>query len=290
MLSVLIPIYNFTCVELVREVHKQITLLDIPFEILVGDDASDEVAKVVNREINLFSHSEYIEYKQNAGPAVLRNRLATEAQYSYLLYLDSDIMPVSDSFISKYVNAIKDNTVVCGGFVYRREKPERCYALRYYYGIHVEEKSVYERRKQPYSQFISMNFLIPKGVLQQHPFNETFHLGYEDTLFGIQLEQAKVPINHIDNPVYHQYNESTDKYLVKIQRAVKNLVGHEEEMKAHIRLLIYYNRLKRMGLIPLVNRLFCLYEKRITANLCSEKPSLHLFAFYKLGYYIKFIR
>lgn len=290
MLSILIPTYNFSCVELVREVHKQTTLLDIPFEILVGDDASDEVSKTLNREINRYPHSEYIEYKQNAGPAILRNRLATKAQYPYLLYLDSDILPASDSFIAKYVNAIEENTVVCGGFIYRREKPERCYALRYHYGICVEEKNVQERSKQPYKQFISMNFLIPKEIVLQHPFNETFHLGYEDTLFGMQLEQANVPIMHIDNPVYHQYNERTDKYLVKIQRAVKNLVGHEEEMESYIRLLIYYNRLKKLGLIPLIDQIFHLSEKRITANLCSEKPSLHLFAFYKLGYYIKFTR
>lgn len=288
MLSILIPTYNSSCLELVRAVHRQVTELDISFEILVGDDKSLEEMKRENILINNISGCRYVEYARNGGPAVTRNRLAAEARHPYLLFLDSDVIPVSPRFIAAYVDAARPNTVVCGGFIYHREEPEPQYALRYHYGITVEEKTVAERSKRPYAQFISMNFLIPKEVMLQHPFDESFHLGYEDTLFGMRLEAAGVPVQHIDNAVYHQYHESTDRYLLKIQRAVKNLVGHEAEMQSYVKLLMYYNKLRMFGLIPLVRILFNNTEKRIVKNLCSSKPSLRRFAFYKLGYLIRF--
>ena len=40
MLSILIPTYNYSIVELVRNVHKQAIIAKIPFEIIVIDDCS----------------------------------------------------------------------------------------------------------------------------------------------------------------------------------------------------------------------------------------------------------
>ncbi|MDL2247371.1 glycosyltransferase family 2 protein [Bacteroides sp. OttesenSCG-928-J23] len=290
MLSILIPTYNSPCLPLVNEVYRLANELntECPFEILLGDDASDECMKVENRKVNELPNCRFIEYTQNAGPAVVRNQLAREAKYPYLLYLDSDVYPASCSFISDYIASIVLKGVVCGGFVYKREVPEPQYALRYYYGIGVEEKSVALRRKAPYSQFCSMNFMIPRDYMLDICFDESFHLGYEDTYFGASLERKGVPVYHYNIPVYHQYKENTEAYLVKIKRAVKNLIGHEDALRPYVKLLSFHQTIKKLRLTSLAYWLFLCTEKKVVANLCSSKPSLRLFAFYKLGHLLRF--
>mgnify|MGYP000050457834 len=153
----------------------------------------------------------------------------------------------------------------------------------------VEEQSAGQRNKEPYNRFISMNFMICRDAFLKVRFDETFHLGYEDTLFGMQLEQAGVEILHIDNPVYHLVEENSEQFLMKIRRAVRNLDGHIEQMHSHVKLLRWYACVKRLGMAPLVAFLFRQIEKRLVSNLTSRKPSLKLFAFYKLGYLCNFL-
>ena len=40
MISILIPTYNAVCLPLIEKVHSQAVALQIPFEILLADDAS----------------------------------------------------------------------------------------------------------------------------------------------------------------------------------------------------------------------------------------------------------
>ena len=54
MLSILIPTYNYDCYDLVKELHRQATELNIEFEIIVADDCST-INIANNKKINTFS-------------------------------------------------------------------------------------------------------------------------------------------------------------------------------------------------------------------------------------------
>lgn len=140
MLSILIPTYNAICTELVARIHAEATRLDIPFEILVADDGSRSEIDEINRHIATLSNCCYFPATENIGPARLRNRLADQAKYQYILFLDTDVLPVHPTFLADYLQEAIQGGVVCGGFCYQRGKPSAQHALRYYYGIHVEEK------------------------------------------------------------------------------------------------------------------------------------------------------
>ena len=288
MLSILIPTYNFPCISLVQNLCDQAIGAGIIFEIIVVDDCSLEEWKLENRAIHAISHCKFIELESNIGPARTRNYLAEKAAYPYLLYLDADTMPAGNTFIEKYLTNIQSGSVICGGLKYKRHKPSADSALRYYYGISAEERTVPQREEMPYQRFISMNFLIPKSVFMENKFNETFHLGYEDTFWGKQLEENKVPVIHIDNPVYHEAFESSEQFLWKTRRAVKNLIGHEQELQSHVRLLRMYFSISRWKLDKPALALFRLTEKLIVKNLTGAHPSMTLFAFYKLGYLCRY--
>lgn len=284
MLSILIPTYNAICTDLVAQIHAEAIALKIPFEILVADDGSRCEIDEANRQVTMLSNCFYFPATENIGPARLRNRLASLAKYRYILFLDTDVLPVRPTFLADYLKAAQPGSIVCGGFCYKRRKPSVEHALRYYYGINVEEKSADERNRHPYAQFISMSFLADRNVFNQVRFDEAMHFGYEDAHFGILLEQAKVFLHYIDNPVYHMNLDSSSEYLGKIRHSITNLSKHIDKQRSYVRLLQWYTKLERCRLTGFVALIFQLTQSAIEKNLTGEKPSLKLFAFYKLGY------
>ena len=283
MLSILIPVYNINCVSLVKKLHEMALLTKIPFEILLADDASCEEVREENRVLNVLKGCHMLELEENHGPAFVRNYLGEQACYPYLLFLDTDTRPVEAEFLSTYLNHVGEH-VVCGGFSYKKVEGA---VLRYKYGMQVEAQPATERNKQPYQRFISMNFLIPRKIFLSVRFDETFHLGYEDTAFGRRLEAAGVPVLHIENPVWHLVEEDTSAFLAKTRRSVKNLLGYEQELLPYVRLLRWYNGVKRFHAVALTAFIFRMSESLLEKNLTGKHPSLRLFAFYKLGYFCR---
>lgn len=117
-LSILIPTYNNVCLELVRDLQAQASILsstnDLEYEILVADDGSTDKNTIEkNREINELNNCRYIERKENIGRAAIRNFLAKEAKYLWLLFLDSDLKLDNSDFIRNYM--LSKGNVIVGG-------------------------------------------------------------------------------------------------------------------------------------------------------------------------------
>lgn len=282
MLSILIPVYNIVCVSLVKRLYELALLTKVPFEILLADDLSCEKVREENRVLNTLKGCRVLELDDNYGPAYVRNYLGEQASYPNLLFLDTDTRPVSDDFLSVYLRYAGNEVVVCGGFSYQKVEVAD---LRHKYGMQVEAQSAVKRGEHPYQRFISMNFFIPKGIFLRIRFDETFHLGYEDTSFGKRLENAGIPVLHLENPVWHLVEEDASVFLAKTRRSVANLLGYEQELLSYVRLLRWYNEIKRFHAVALTAFIFRLSENLLVKNLTGKYPSLRLFAFYKLGYF-----
>ena len=103
MLSVLIPTYNYNAFLLVKEIHQQLTLGEIDFEIICLDDGSKSSINTKNEEINKFSFTSFKSLPKNIGRSAIRNLLAKKATYNWLLFLDADVIPVKSNFIKNYI-------------------------------------------------------------------------------------------------------------------------------------------------------------------------------------------
>ena len=100
-LSILIPIYNDLCVNLVDALRQQAEAADFAYEILVADDGSTDAEVIArNSGINQWEHCQYLRQAQNIGRAVIRNYLAQTAQYDWLLFIDSDMTLVRADYLS----------------------------------------------------------------------------------------------------------------------------------------------------------------------------------------------
>lgn len=287
MLSILIPIYNYKVHTLVSTLHKQASIEQIPFEIICIDDASTQF-NAENDRLAELNNVQYQKLETNIGRSALRNLLARKAQYPSLLFIDTDMDIKNDAYIKTYLTYAESYDVVYGGILYEETPPNKDYMLRWKYGTKREALLPLQRNQDPYFSIKTCNVLIKKNVFNSIQFNENIReYGHEDTLFSIDVSRKKLKILHIENPLYHLGIESSQQYLNKVEIACKSLTfiaDHylEEEEKNHIRLLYFYNRIKKMGLLWFVKNIYLLFNKSILKNLLSENPSLLLLDYYKL--------
>ena len=292
MLSILIPVYNYNAVDLVQNLHKQCTLAEISFEILLLDDESDNACKRDNLSLRELPDTKLFELPTKAGRAIARNYLAVQAKYDYLLFLDCDSEPIDDRFIERYLPfCTHKGVVVCGGTAYKNQKSNTNSYLRWHYGMKCETKSALERGKEPNSRFSTFNFLIDRELFLSIRFNELLkNYGHEDTLFGLELLKRNYTVIHIDNPLYHTGIDTNKVYLEKTRQGVENLkilleqYPNTDELIENIRLLKYYMVLKKSRTTALFSLIFRMLKNIMLRNFNSKRPNLNLFNLYKLGY------
>ncbi|MDR1344201.1 MAG: glycosyltransferase [Tannerellaceae bacterium] len=290
MFSICIPIYNYYVGDLAGALYAQAAGTGLAFEILLADDASEDIFRQRNAAIAL-PHLRYIQLEENTGRSRIRNLLGREAQYSYLIFMDCDSAVPSEDYIKRYVPYFKPGVLCSGGRVYGQERERGKKYLRWKYGVYRECLDAERRESNPCFGFMSCNFLIYKPLLEDNPFSEDLSgYGHEDTLFGIELREKGVSLLHIDNPLVHLGLEDSDVFIGKTEKALSNLRKIDRLLKekhprhaVHSSLIRMEARLRRMRLLPLFSLAFTIIKPLIKTNLCGPHPSLFLFDIYKLG-------
>ncbi|MGV6846323.1 MAG: glycosyltransferase [Lutibacter sp.] len=291
MVSILIPVYNYDANLLVKKLFLQAEKLNIPYEIIVMDDASERYL-IQNRQITSLKNVSFIELKKNVGRSKIRNKLASLAKFNWLLFLDVDVLPKSDLFLKKYVNLFNENKfkVFSGGVCYEKKKPEKSKVLRWVYGKNREEVSLSTRKNRVYSYLFGGNFATHKSIFTKIHFNENLvKYGYEDLLFAQQLKEINIEIQQIENEVFHLGLISSSSYLIQVRESIENLIFIESLNLNMInsKLLNWFRGISKLHLIVVVAFLFNRIEPLLERNLKSNYPMLKLLDFYKLGYLCK---
>ena len=289
MLSILIPVYNYDVFALVEALHKQCLEIEIEFEIICLDDASERFIDE-NKKIQQFINTSFIVLESNIGRSAIRNLLARKAQYENLLFLDADTIPFDPNFIATYISEINNvKKIVYGGILYQTAEPKKEAILRWLYGKKREALSVEQRNQNPYISFLTLNFLIKKSVFSTVKFNESIpNLRHEDTLFSYELMRNQIEIAHIKNPVYHLGIEDSLAFLRKSEEAVvglKNLVDRNLISVEYVKLSYYFQIIKKYYLTSLFAFGFKIFKPLFRKQLLSKNPSMLLFDLYRLGYY-----
>ncbi len=286
-LSILIPTYNSPCLSLVEALARQAgAIADLRYEVIVAEDGSTDTTSLeVNRAIGQLAHCRHIERKVNVGRAAIRNFLAREAQYEYLLFIDSHMSVVRNDYLKRYIELTHpQETLLYGGYTITRTPSEGRGNLRYAYELScLDNQSAEKRSRQPYSNFHTSNFLVRRDIFLSHPLDERFkHYGYEDVLWGKTIFLAGIPIHHIDNPLGFDHFESNTRFMEKTDEALSTLRTFSSELRGYSRLLNLTDRLSRWHLTPFLRFLYRLTGKAIRRNLIGASPSLTLFKVYKL--------
>lgn len=290
MLSVLIPTYNYIALDLVKSIHGQLEELNIVYEVICFDNGSQSEANIKNEEINNLNNCHFRGLEKDGGRSKVKNLLAKESKYTWLLFLDSDVLPVSQNFVRDYVEVAKNEKakVFYGGLKYYKDKPHKNKMLRWVYGKSREEISLKKRNLNSQKYFTAANFLIDKDTFEKIKFDESLlEYGHEDTLFALELEKSNVAITQIDNPVFHLGLDNDEIFIEKTKQSIENLICLENQGKITLKdnkLLKFNNILKKIKIRTLLSMLFEKYSKDMEKNLNSGAPSLFVFDLYKIGY------
>lgn len=284
-LSILIPTYNDDCLSLVEAIHRQAEAIGgLDYEIIVADDGSTDSAVIERNSLTeKLSHCLYIRRGSNTGRASIRNYLGRKASYGRLLFIDSDMAIVRDDYLRKYIET--SGEIIYGGYCVM---PGPRGNLRYEY-----EKacgpahSVQMRKDNPWKDFHTSNFLIDASLFHGNPLDENYrHYGYEDVVYGRAMREQGVGIVHIDNPVGFCRYEDNRSFMDKTREGIRTLLHFRRELSGYSSLLKMADMLDGMHVSPVVRKLFGVFRKHIESNLYGTAPSLRLFQFYKLGYYL----
>lgn len=292
-LSILIPTFNDSCLTMVDTLVTQCMSLQdgdygvdsFDYEIIVADDAStDEKVMEKNATTAQMPGCKYIRRKDNVGRAAIRNFLARQASFDYLLFIDADMTIIKDRYIYNYVRARKSHCVVYGGY----DVPRQDYMdlnLRYRYERACRNNHTVEKRQaNPYLDFHTSNFMIPRALMLEHPFDENFrHYGYEDVAFGKELQEAGIKIQHIDNPVGFYKFEDNENFLRKTEEGIDTLVEFRGQLYNYSRLLQLAGKIKHWHLEPFCRTIASLFEKPLRKALVKGDISVDFLNLYKLS-------
>ena len=287
-LSILIPTHNYTCYKLVSDLHAQAERLGIPYEIIVAEDGSrEQVSILANHKITELSHTTHIQRRENIGLAATRNQLAALARYEWLLIIDSDAAVCSDNFLLNYLDHIGQAPVVVGGLRHPAVNHNPHATLRYKYERAADlHRSAAERSLNPYAKLSCFNILLHRPTFMEIQFDSECHeYGYEDALFGVELERRHVPILHIDNPLVHEGLDTNEAFLCKSETALRTLKRLNGRMNGRSYVENAHTRLARLHLVWAVRLAFSLFAPLMRRNLLGHNPSLTVFSLYKLGYF-----
>lgn len=289
MISILIPTYNYNIIRLVADLHEQALETYVDFEIIVMEDGST-LHTEENKTVNDFEFCRHIILSENIGRSAIRNKLADEAKYDHLLFLDCDAEVCSEYFVEKYVSFCKEECVVIGGTTYNPDEHNPDYSLRLKYGRQREARTAQKRSKNNFSTF---NFLISKSLFNQVRFDESIHgYGHEDLIFGHQLHQLGFEFIQIENPLIHKGLDDNKTYIHKTEEATRNLLslyrtGYYPFLTKESTLLYSFVRIYKSGLTRFCANIFNILQPFLLRNLCSPSPSLRLYDLYKLLYICK---
>lgn len=298
MISICVPIYNHCVVPLVQQLADQMGHLQASerCEIVCIDDHSSE--PFLSQNIGIGNVATYVLLEENIGRARIRNAFLEHAKGDWMLFLDNDsILP--DDFLNRYLPYTADRyDVVVGGRVYDSRSDDRLHHLRYLYGTQVESRPASERSRNPYKSFMTNNFMIRRSVFERILFDTRLDkYGHEDTLFGYRLEENKVPILHIVNPVVNGYVETNDEFLQKTVEGVESLatiygfMQGDSRFCQSVRLLKAYGMVKRYGLVKPVYRAFAKRRAAMEQRFSEGTGfTVRQFNFYKLGLFIQNIQ
>ncbi|MEM7492297.1 MAG: glycosyltransferase family A protein [Pseudomonadota bacterium] len=253
-LSICIPAYKDTADALLASLLR---LKDVEqCTLLIYDDGSSDanLTKVLARQILRFpGPARLITADQNYGRSHARNRLISLAETDWILFLDADMRPDTDDFISRYLKAASNAqspSLIPGGFSLKYANPTDETRLHAAQSLKSECINAETRANQPGRYVFTSNILVHRDILNNIRFDDRFQgWGWEDVDWGLRVART-YPVKHIENTATHlgldRDGVLIDKYRQSGANFVLALAEHPEALKA----TPLYKAAKLISLLP----------------------------------------
>ena len=225
-------------------------------EVLIYDDGSgdrDMTASIQTSLDLIDAHATLITQPENYGRAFARNQLIKAAKADWLLLLDADMLPDSDSFIAAYTNAINASSepaLVAGGFSLDQVEPTRQQRLHAAQSLTSECVPAHIRAREPGLHVFTSNILVHRNVLASVQFDEGYTgWGWEDIDWGLRVAE-KFPVKHIENTATHLGLDSDANLVSKYGTSAENFARLARQHPDAVSKMKLYRMARRFQNIP----------------------------------------
>lgn len=258
-LSICVPVYRYDVTKLLDALAacKSSSLA----EIVLYDDGSGDHELLAKLEVHagrVPAAVRIVSAAANRGRAVARNAAFKHARSEWLLMLDADMMPDSESFIERYLDAIEttwEPAVVVGGYSLMTAPKDKRFALHRWQAEASECLPAAVRSAAPGRYVFSSNVLVHRLVLDACPFDQRFAAwGWEDTDWGLRAQQW-FPVRHIDNTATHMGLDTDKALIAKYAGSGPNFVMMTTRHRDESVKMPLYRMAKRMRRLPLRKQL-----------------------------------
>lgn len=233
VLSVLIPYFRDDPTALLHALLSQ-TVEQAGVEILIYDDGTGDAdlnAKVCAAVKSAHSPVHLMIAHENKGRSAARNALQENARADWVLFLDADMRPVSNRFLSDYAALIDAQVadVIFGGFTVPKEAETPDQELHRALS-EVSDCLSLAARQAAGPQFVaSSNLAVRKAVLAAEGFDDGFTgWGWEDSEWAARVAK-RFELMHADIPALHLGLESTETLLRRFKTSGHNYVRFTEK-------------------------------------------------------------
>ena len=226
-LSVLIPFLRDDPRALLALLDREAAILEGLVEIVLLDDGTNDPAltsalQTVIAAMRLPVH--LITLARNEGRSRGRNRLSGAARGDYLLFLDSDMRPDTDHFLTNWIKIARDQKppIVFGGFSLLQAPTDSRFAVHRAMAARSECVAADVRSETPEKYVYTSNLLVRRDVFDTEGFDPAFTgWGWEDVEWAMRVSRTH-SILHIDNPATHMGLDTAEVLAGKYEQSAAN--------------------------------------------------------------------
>lgn len=197
-------------------------------ELIVVDDGSQD--ETITEKLKALLHSltvpaSLISLHHNQGRSAARNRLIGEAKAPVILFLDSDMVPDTPTFVADWLNLARDPKleIAYGGFSTLQVPDCAALALAKLVAEGSDCASASKRQDKGALAVATSNLLVRKSILDATPFDAGFSgWGWEDVDWALRAEAKGHGVRHVDIPATHLGLDDAATLLDKFAKAGPN--------------------------------------------------------------------